>query len=162
MCHTGFRKPAMPRWLLVLAASAGMSGCSYHYEDAWSRHWPARAPAGGTVTFEGRPVEGATVVFVTQSDGRFYHAVGTTESVGRFRLQTFRPQDGAVPGSHAVMIEKITYTDKPGGGPAPARMPAAIKDEKSHLPARYRSPKTSGLTADVTAKGPNEFTFVLE
>lgn len=158
----GFRKPALPHWLLVLGVVAGMAGCSRHYEDALSRQWPARVPAGGTVTFEGRPVEGATVVFVTQSGGRFYNALGTTDSAGRFRLQTFRPQDGAVPGSHAVMIEKITYTDKPGTGLMPDGRPNVNKEEKSHLPARYRSPKTSGLTAEVTAKGTNEFTFALE
>ena len=34
--------------------------------------------------------------------------------------------------------------------------------EQSHLPAKYSSPQTSGLTAEVTAKGPNEFAFALE
>ena len=114
------------------------------------------------MTFEGRPVEGATVVFVTQSNGRFYNALGTTDSAGRFRLQTFRPQDGAVPGSHKVQIEKLSYTEKPLAVPAPDGFPASTSVEQSHLPARYRSPQTSGLTAEVTAKGPNEFTFVLE
>ena len=158
----GFHCAAMTPWLLVLAATCGMAGCSRYREDAWSRQWPARVPAGGTVTFEGRPVDGATVVFVTQSNGRFYNALGTTDSAGRFRLQTFRPQDGAVPGSHKVQIEKLSYTEKPMAVPPPNSIQPPTRVEQSHLPAKYRSPQTSGLTAEVTAKGPNEFTFVLE
>lgn len=156
------RAAAVSPWLLVVAAACVATGCSRYREDAWSRQWPARVPAGGTVTFAGRPVDGATVVFVTQTGGRYYNAIGVTDSAGRFRLQTFRPQDGAVPGSHAVKIEKLSYTEKPVKGPVPAGFPTETRVEVSHLPAQYRSPQTSGLTAEVTAKGPNEFTFVLE
>ena len=96
------------------------------------------------------------------SGGRFYNAIGSTDSSGRFRLQTFRPRDGAVPGSHTVKIEKLSYTEKPVKGPVPDGFPTETRVEVSHLPEKYRSPQTSGLTAEVTAKGPNEFTFVLE
>jgi hypothetical protein len=109
----------------------------------------------------GPRIDGATVVFVTQSGGRFYNAMGTTDSAGRFRLQTFRPQDGAVPGSHRVQIEKLSYTAKPVAGPVPDGFPTSTSVEISHLPKKYRSPQTSGLTAEVTPKGPNEFTFEL-
>jgi hypothetical protein len=156
-----FHRAAMTPWLIVAAAACVVTGCSRYREDAWSRQWPARVPAGGTVTFAGQPIDGATVVFVTQSGGRFYNAMGTTDSAGRFRLQTFRPQDGAVPGSHRVQIEKLSYTAKPVAGPVPDGFPTSTSVEISHLPKKYRSPQTSGLTAEVTPKGPNEFTFEL-
>ena len=155
----GFHRAAITPWLIVLVAACVATGCFRYREDARSRQWPARVPAGGTVTFEGQPVDGATVVFVTQNGGRFYNAIGVTDSAGRFRLQTFRPQDGPVPGSHRVQIEKLSYTEKPLAVPAPDGLPASTRVEQSHLPAKYRSPQPSGLTAEVTAKGPNEFTF---
>jgi hypothetical protein len=78
-----------------------------------------------------------------------FSAVGITDSAGRFVLKTFRPNDGAVAGTHIVMIEKSSYDDKTG------RVTA-------HLPRRYARQETSGLTAEVTEKGPNDFTFRLE
>jgi hypothetical protein len=155
----GFRRATAMRALLLSTAAFALVGCSRHREDAWSRKWPARVPAGGTVTFRGEPVAEATVVFVTQRDGRFYNAIARTDSAGRFKLQTFRPQDGAVPGSHTVKIEKITTTEKPADLPLEAGFTPV---ETSHLPKKYRSPETSGLTAEVTATGTNEFTFALE
>jgi hypothetical protein len=135
------------------------SGCSCHHEDAWSRQWPARVPAGGTVTVHGQPVEAATVVFVTERAGRFYNAMGQTDAAGRFTLQTFRPRDGAVPGTHRVRIEKLTFTEKPANLPPEASFTPV---ETSHLPKKYRSPETSGLTVEVREQGPNEFVFDLE
>ena len=135
------------------------SGCSRHHEDQWSRQWPARVPAGGTVTFQGSPVEGASVHFITERQGRFYNALGSTDAAGRFSLQTFRPKDGAVPGPQKVRIEKLTFTEKPADLPAHASFTPI---ETSHLPKKYRSPETSGLTVEVSEKGPNDFTFLLE
>jgi hypothetical protein len=43
----------------------------------------------------------------------------------------------------------------------PDGFPTSTSVEISHLPKKYRSPQTSGLTAEVAAKGPNEFTFKL-
>jgi hypothetical protein len=95
------------------------SGCTRHYEDAFSRQRPARAPAGGSVTYLGSPGEGATVIFVTEHSGRFYKA------------------DLPLQASFTAV-------------------------ETSHLPKKYRSHDTSGLTAEVVAKGPNEFAFALD
>jgi len=135
------------------------TGCARHHEDEWSRQWPARVPAAGTVTFRGSPVEGAAVLFVTERQGRFYNAMGQTDAAGRFSLETFRPKDGAVPGQHKVRIQKLTFSEKPADLPLQASFTPI---ETSHLPAKYRSPETSGLTVEVSEKGPNEFSFSLE
>ena len=68
-------------------------------------------------------------------------------------------QDGAVPGPQKVRIEKLTFTEKPADLPTHASFTPV---ETSHLPKKYRSHETSGLTAEVSEKGPNEFTFSLE
>jgi len=152
---------ACARFSLVLLATvsllAAASGCTRYREDEWSRAWPARVPASGLVTLDGQPVEGAHVAFATDRGGKAYVAMAVTDALGRFRLQTFRPHDGAVPGMHRVQIEKTTFSDPPADLPPEARFTPV---ETSHLPKKYRSTKTSGFTAEVTEQGPN--TFVLE
>lgn len=134
------------------------TGCSRYVEDKWSRDWPKRFPTSGMVQLDGAPVEGATVVFFTvreDKDNKPYNAVGLTDSAGRFSLKTFRPGDGAVAGIHTVMIEKTS------GGLKTSPEEATTK-VVSHLPSRYARQETSGLTAEVTEQGPNDFTFRLE
>lgn len=144
--------------LATVSLLAAACGCTRYREDEWSRAWPARVPASGVVTLDAQPVEGAYVVFATDRAGKAYNAMAVTDAQGRFRLQTFRPQDGAVPGIHRVQIEKSTFSDPPA-----ELLPEAsfTPVETSHLPKRYRDAKTSGLTAEVTEQGPNEFVFEL-
>jgi hypothetical protein len=112
------------------------------------------------VSLQGRPIEAAKVQFSTQSAGREYVAFGYTDSSGRFRLRTFRDGDGAVEGDHRVMVEKITWSEsKPAETLGDVLPPPK---EISHLAARYREAESSGLTATVTAKGPNDILLNLE
>jgi len=143
-----------------LAAVVVAAGCSRYREDEWSRDWPARVPAGGMVTYLGTPVEKATVVLTIRREdkGRFYNATATTDSAGKFVLRTFRPDDGAVVGTHRVQIQKVTFSERPTALPPMADFTPV---ETSHLPKLYGSPDTSGLTAEVTEKGPNQFVFEL-
>ena len=145
-------------WCLALVLVA--AGCSKYHEDKWSRDWPARVPAGGVVTYLGTPVEKATVVLSIRRDdkNKSYNASGTTDSAGKFVLRTFRPNDGAVVGTHKVQIQKITFSERPKDLPPMADFTPV---ETSHLPKRYGSPDSSGLTAEVTEKGPNQFIFEL-
>jgi hypothetical protein len=153
---------ACARFSLVLLATvsllAAASGCTRYREDEWSRAWPSRVPASGLVTLDGQPVEGAHVAFATDRGGKAYVAMAVTDALGRFRLKTFRPHDGAVPGMHRVQIEKTTFSEPPADLPLEASFTPV---ETSHLPKKYRSTKTSGLTAEVTEDGPNEFVFEL-
>ena len=166
IAHRPNRAP--PPWtrhvgvMLILALLPLTGGCSRYREDEWSKQWPRRAPAGGMVEFEGKPVEEATVVFVTRSaDGKKeYAAVGLTDAAGKFRLKTFRPNDGAIPGKHLVGIEKTAaVVTNPVRGLSPEDQPKVVKNV---LPEKYRVYSKSGLEAEVTEKGPNEFVFRLE
>jgi hypothetical protein len=142
----------------VIALGMLLVGCSRYVEDKWSRDWPTRFPTSGIVELDGAPLEGATVVFFTVREDKGnkpYTAVGVTDSTGRFSLKTFRPGDGAVAGAHSVMIEKTS------GGVKTSPEEATPK-VVSHLPSRYARQETSGLTAEVTENGPNDFAFRLE
>ena len=139
---------------VVLAGALGCGGGA-------SR--PETAPVTGTVTYNGKPVANATVMFTPKSGGA--SATGKTDENGKFTLTTFEPGDGAIVGEHVVTV---TYTGPESGAPenpespeaygAPAEKGAA---EKPPIPTKYANPKTSGLTFEVKAGGPNEFTIEL-
>lgn len=139
-----------------------MGGCARHQEDKWTRSRPATYRVTGRVEMQGKPVDGAKVVFHTAVpvNGKDYSAFGYTDGGGAFTLQTFRDGDGAVAGEHWVTVEKITYSDPPP--PKNEGDPLSPPVETSHLPARYRSGKTSGITATVEPNRRNSFTFTIE
>jgi hypothetical protein len=112
---------------------------------------PKTYPVTGTVTYQGQPVEGAQVMF-TPTAGRA--AEGTTDSAGKFTLTTLKSGDGALAGAHRVSITKIvTQASKDPDNP--------YGTSTNALPPRYANPAQSPLQKDVSASGPNDFTFDL-
>lgn len=109
---------------------------------------PKTLPVTGVVTLDGKPLEEASVLFAPEGGGR--PATGLTDKEGRFRLGTFVPGDGALPGKHLVSVVKkktsgvLTDADGLSGGVAPGGIV-----EHWFTPKRYADPKTSGLTAEV-------------
>src|SRR5438093_4900706 len=61
----------------------------------------------GTVTMKGRPVEGATVVFVPPAKAEYEPATGITDSQGHFKLSTFLADDGAQEGEYNIKVSKF-------------------------------------------------------
>jgi hypothetical protein len=125
---------------------------------------PSTTPVTGTVTYNGSPVEGATVAFTPTSDAG-HVATGVTDSAGKFALTTFEKGDGAVVGSYTVAISK---TETTGGMTADEEHEAVnagqeVKEAETiqYLPAKYSNAATSGLTAEFTEGGSNDFTFPL-
>lgn len=118
----------------------------------------------GTVTYQGKPVDGAVVSFRCEQAGKM--ATGTTDLQGRFTLTTHPDGAGAVVGTHTVTVAK--FAAPAGGGPA-ASMDDMVAQAKAPplppanaLPARYADPAQSGLTFTVSASGPNEFAIELK
>lgn len=137
--------PCRFRWLAAtLAAALLVAGCG---PDR-----PSTVDVTGTVVYNGEPVDGAQVMFLSEA-GR--PATGTTDAQGRFRLMTFEPGDGALPGDHQVTITKKVEVDDPNQPDSPYKLARDV------LPTRYASPETSGLTATVDAGGENDFRFEL-
>jgi hypothetical protein len=124
---------------------------------------PRPVPVSGTVTLDGVPLDGATVVFmrietvplkgarVTYLRGG-YGAGGTTDSVGKFALNMpiagLRPCPGCYPGSYAVTVSKWEMTNGQPGGIL-------------ETPQRYYDLDMPCMTAEVTFDGPNSFAFDL-
>jgi uncharacterized protein DUF6795 len=135
---------------------AGAAGCD-------ARRTPV--PVSGTVTLDGKPVEGATVTFHLlddDKDGRL--ATGQTDKAGAFRLKTGN-EDGAVPGEYKVVViknvmasSKLKMPDFPdtaeGRNERERFVWNQFKDDqvpsRNVLPERYGDLKTTPLTCKVT------------
>ncbi len=148
--------------LMGLVVPALVAGCDTGHPDV--------VPVSGRVTWEGEPVAGAQVTFITPGAPR--HGFGVTDAEGRFRLSTFGSEDGALIGTHTVTISQPEETpggegmspDDPDAGYAEAMRQAAVQPQvQSRLPDQYADPETTPLTGiEVTRDGPNEFTFDLD
>jgi hypothetical protein len=68
-------------------------------------------------------------------------AFGDIGSDGTFTLTTYRPGDGAIPGTYKVAISPYLYRTRSG---SPAKMPNA-----SDIPRRYLEGSTSDLTIEI-------------
>ncbi len=139
-------------------------GCSSKPKDQ-----PNLAPVSGRVTFKGKPVEGASVVFHGPKSPRA--ATGRTDADGRYKLSMFNTNDGAVLGENVVTIAKLSATAQQssaisidtGGDAYTKAMNSAATGAAadSDLPAKYGSKDQSGLSRTVV-DGNNEFNFDLE
>ncbi len=148
---------------LVIGLSLGcVAGCG---GGRGAADGPKTYPVTGTVTQGGKPVEGATILFVSV-DGK-KSATGKTDSSGRYTLTTVKSGDGAVAGQYKVAITKF---DTGGGGavdmsdpnyapPDPSK-PAPVA--KNLLPEKYASPDKSGLTATVKESSDNKIDFTVD
>ena len=144
----------------LFAMSMAAAGCSGE-TDKWTAERPKSVPASGTVQFEKRPVEGATVVFQPDGAGHTRAATGVTDSSGNFKLQTYDAGDGAVPGKFKVTITKVTSTSTATSQESKSNDTAAPKTEWI-IPKKYGNVMTSGLTAEVKDGDKNEFAFDLQ
>lgn len=117
---------------------------------------PELADAGGTVKYKGKPVPGATVVFMPDSGPAAY---GTTGTDGRFTWTT-RELTGAMVGPGKVAITAVpAYEFK-----SEQELTSAIvkKMGSSLIPVKYGRSETSGLSVSVKSGEKNDFTFELK
>jgi hypothetical protein len=96
-------------------------------------------PVTGKVLFEGRPAAGAVVQFhpLDKSEKTPVAPLGEVGADGTFRLTTYAQGDGAPAGRYAVTVS-WGVPSKGGDGM-----------DRLLVPARYLSPDTSKLTAEV-------------
>ncbi|MCC9606802.1 carboxypeptidase-like regulatory domain-containing protein [Blastopirellula sp. JC732] len=118
----------------------------------------------GIVTLDGAPVQGATVMFSPTTKEVGTPANGFTNAAGRYELTVVMPgagmsapiNGGTLSGEYMVSIAKSTAEETPEDGPVAPKMPKLTY----HVPKKYSNPRTSGLTATVSA-GKNDIPFEL-
>lgn len=110
----------------MLALALAPSGCASQDKPVAVR---------GVVTQDGKPVPGATVLFVPEGpDGR--PANGLTDNDGAFQLTTFQKGDGALRGDYRVVVSKTEPRN--WGGPALTQVYDAQKKKKTQPASYYR------------------------
>jgi hypothetical protein len=141
---------------------------------------PTRYRVSGTVTYNSKLLERGTISFAP-ADGKG-RAAGGTITDGRYSLTTHDLDDGAIPGKYNVGIlakeadpSKVDLKIKKlrGGTTTEAEKKAmaavypqkvaarAAAAAKNLIPAKYSSPETAGLTAEVKEQS-NTVNFELE
>jgi hypothetical protein len=147
-------------WVLLLVASGVavlQAGCG----DSLNL-----APTTGTVTYNGKPVEGANVTFVPEKGPI---GTGTTDAAGKYSITT-DGKPGAIVGKHGVMIGKFTAVEGTTETATPEDMMkmaskmgkgAASLSNPGEIPAKYGTTQGSGLSADVAAGSDNVKDFTL-
>jgi len=147
--------------LVSILSLTFLGGCGWAKVDP---NRPKTVAVKGTVNYKGQPAEGATVTFIAQT-AKEKGATGLTDANGNFRLMTFAPGDGAMPGNYRVKISRTESKPQVSDEEMKKLMntgrqlPPPIETEL--LPKKYKSDATSGLTAEVKDKGDNAFTFDL-
>ena len=128
------------------------------------------AKVSGVVTLDGKPLDGATVVFHPEGGGR--PATGTTGADGHFSLTTYTSGDGAQVGDHKVVVSKSSQAnvsapqpDNPKGmveamKEAEAKRKAeAAKPKPAVIPTMYGDLAKTPLKCQVPTDGPVEFSL---
>lgn len=146
-------------------------------------------PVSGSVTLDGKPLEGAAVSFTpvpSNPDGK--PANGITDAQGTFQLKTYLggttgQASGAMPGDYVVMVTKYEASSGPApAGAAEGHMDTAAQQKalqeaqqsgkpmelaiagqtKLTTPQKYANPKDTDLKATVQGSGNQPFTFDLK
>lgn len=109
----------------------------------------------GTVMLDGQPLRNATVHFIAQDpEGR--DALGSTDDEGVFRLSTFEPDDGALPGNYKVTV-RLVQPDTGARFATPAEAmsapPQPQKISRPTLPPRYSHASQTVLEQQVPPEG---------
>lgn len=158
--------------MLLLAFALTALGCGSG-EDL-SKFKEGLVPVTGTITLDGKPLEGAGVLFIPASAAKIggkgdvgaRMAMGETDAQGKYSLispphgSDAVPEEyqGCLPGEYVLALDRRRMPD--GSIPDPgAESPQAMKAEQT-IPAKYTNPMSSGLKATVTPQG-GEFNFDL-
>lgn len=171
-CRRLFLLSLCSRWSVLLMGwfLLGVAGCGK--EDPGLASRPAVFPVAGVVLYKDQPVEGAHVTFRPSGDAP--GAFGRTDKEGRFQLQTFKENDGAVKGEHKVTVQKTDATAAVSEPKSSEELFGEMENQaksgklptpvvsKSLLPTRYADPKQTELKATVLSDASNSYEFKLK
>jgi len=122
-------------------------------------------PVTGTVTYNGEPLEGAVVTFIS-TDPLGHGATGTTAANGTYSLTTHAAaSSGAVIGDYDVVILKTILVDRLGNEFLDDNQPLGPsgRPEMRHLiPVKYSGDGTPPILSATVQRGRNVINFDLE
>lgn len=123
-------------------------------EDSAKKARPKTVNASGTITYNGKPLDFASILLEPQSNGGVA-AMCRSDADGKFSLDAFPPDSGAVPGTYRVSVKKTEPAKQQTYDPANHDAPMAPQSTgpKSLIPPEFGEFSTSGLTIEVPAEG---------
>ncbi len=130
--------------LFSISLMAGCSGSDY----------PKTYAVTGVVTYQGKAVEGASIVLSNMLPTGL-SANGLTDSNGKFTVKTYMSPDyepnGAIEGEYKIAIQKWKVVEFPPNLSTDEKMDYLNKlpPPKSLLPMRYSDPHQSGFQVTV-------------
>ncbi len=136
-------KPVISRWLFSIACILFVSGCG--------PSGPKLGSVTGTVTLDGKPVQGALVTFISKAENGS-SSFGKTDANGKYQLEFSTERFGAMLGAHEVEIvtKRVNKSEEPDTG-------TVVQKEFIPIPKHYAR---GALTAEVKA-GSNVCNFPL-
>jgi hypothetical protein len=115
---------------------------------------PTAVEAKGKILLpDGRPLPGGRVTLNPQAATEV-EAFGDVNPDGTFALTTYKPGDGAVPGTYVVTVSPFNFRSKTGS-------PTKVAAVAAQLPPRYGDAATSDLKVTIQADGGNDLTLKL-
>ena len=128
-------------------------------------HLSGLVPAKGNVTYNGSPLEGASVIFIPDDAAtpQQRSAAGLTDSNGKFIVMTLQPDDGIFPGNYKVTVTKkmpdreITQEEHESRKSTGMVAPKFIDT----LPAKYAKVESTPLSITFEKKGNTAIVFEL-
>lgn len=134
---------------ILLYSIVAIAGCTS------SDTGPLTYPAAGTVTYQGRPIAGATLTFHAQQTG--ITAMALTDDSGNFEVRTMynsgrKEKPGMVEGNYQVTVSKLDLES----------IKSTFAPPKDLLPKKYGSPTSSPLKATVSTNSENRYSFSLQ
>ncbi|HCO23412.1 MAG: hypothetical protein CME31_11275 [Gimesia sp.] len=168
----------LSRFLFVFLSLSVTVGCSSNTPDT-----PETVPVSGTVSYQGKPLPGASVIFLDSSAAS--SQTGTlntiTDDSGQFELKSYfgarTVKNGAVPGTYKVTIlkmvppgemtedeyeAKVAEADKIVSGGGVLSQEQTPPELKQLIPRKYSDASLSQLEAKVMPDQENEFQFDLK
>lgn len=126
---------------VLLVAGCGAGGVS------------GTSPVRGKVTYNGQPVEGATISFYSEAEG-VRPAVAVSASDGTYELKTL-DTTGAMPGKYVVLVAKtdmpLELTKSVSMDEAAANAGKPLPQPKDLLPAKYGDAAQTPFKVEVKA-----------
>lgn len=147
--------------VLGLLSSAVVTGCG---SGGPQKVIPEKAvPVTGTVTLDGKPLDNARVTFYPSSSAQGDGSSGTTDSAGKYELQSVFGSEvvvGAAPGKYKVVISRMV---RPDGSPMPpdSQEPPIMSGAREGIALKYSGFSTTELSANVASSG-GTFDFALK
>ena len=116
---------------------------------------PGTVPVKGKILLPGgQPLTGGRLEFIPDIKPPGFDGFAGVNKDGTFIVQTFKGDDGVVPGVYTVVVTPFDY-HAPGGSPTKLRNAGAIA-------SRYQEAKTSNLKYTFEEGKDNDITIQLE